>query len=151
MNLRQGIFDALTKEPTLTNKQLYNLFPKGNKTSIRVYANEVRNENNGVITPKIVTKSTHKPSRTGQQQPKKDSSNLNDQRFIDDPNELLFQTAIRELNKPNPSHQWASILLTLLDKSKILEVKSKTDVMEKYKRMDITTRLELLKSLEGRS
>lgn len=71
--------------------------------------------------------------------------------IIDNPNELLITTAIRELNKSSPDVRWATILLNILDKSKQLEIKTQEGVMDKYKRMDIATRLELLKKLESRS
>jgi len=104
MNLRQSILDALQKEPTLTNKQLYNLYPKGNRTSIRVYANEVRNKTNSGITPKNNHNSTLKPSKPS---PPQETTS-----FIDDPNELLMSVAVRELNKPSPDPRWANILIS---------------------------------------
>ena len=41
--------------------------------------------------------------------------------------------AMRELNKPDPKVQWGNILLTLLDKTKQLEAKSKKEVMIRRK------------------
>ncbi|KKN03522.1 hypothetical protein LCGC14_1106890 [marine sediment metagenome] len=58
---------------------------------------------------------------------------IDDSTFIDDPNELLMSCAMRELNKPNPKVQWGNILLTLLDKTKQLEAKSKKEVMIRRK------------------
>ncbi len=46
-----------------------------------------------------------------------------EQNFIDDPVELLTSVCKRSLNKPNPDARWASILLTLLDKTNKLEYK----------------------------
>lgn len=43
--------------------------------------------------------------------------------LIDDPVELLTSTCVRELNKKAPDSRWASILLTLLDKTNKLEYK----------------------------
>lgn len=120
MNLRQAVFDALSKEPTLTNKQLYNLFPKGNKTSIRVYIADFKKQNNVVITPKKIPKSTHKPSPP-----------LETTTFIDDPNELLMSVAVRELNKPDPDPRWASILINCKKEN----ITTKGDDIESFRKL----------------
>lgn len=67
--------------------------------------------------------------------------------IIDDPNELLMSVSMRELNKSNPEVRWANILLQLLDKTKQLEAKSKSEVQSKLKQYSITELIELRKRL----
>jgi hypothetical protein len=67
--------------------------------------------------------------------------------FIDDPNELLMSVAMRELNKSNPEVRWASILLQMLDKTKQLETKSKSEVKSKLKQYSSSELIELRKRL----
>jgi len=60
MVFKHDVINTVLNDPTLTNKQLYNLFEGKNKTSVRVYANMVRNKDNSVITK--VPKSSNKLS-----------------------------------------------------------------------------------------
>jgi hypothetical protein len=132
MNLRQSILDALQKEPTLTNKQLYNLNPKGNRTSIRVYANEVRNKTNSGITPKNNHNSTLKPSKPS---PPQETAT-----FIDDPNELLMSVAVRELNKPDPDPRWANILISCKKEN----ITIKNEMLDQFKQLPTKALVSLL-------
>jgi len=57
-SLREDVHDLVKKDPSMKNGQLYLLFPDASKSSVRVYANEIRNiyiANNpnvsGVISP----------------------------------------------------------------------------------------------------
>jgi len=69
------------------------------------------------------------------------SPNIDVLRFIDNPDELLLSTAIRELNKPNPDPRWATILINC----KKEKITNKTDVMEQFKQLPTKTLLSLLK------
>jgi len=79
----------------------------------------------------------------------KKSHNLSTTSFIDEPNELLLNTAVRELNKPIPDVRWANILLQLLDKSDKLNIKttSEKEAMEKLRQMPMEALLNLRKGL----
>ena len=74
-------------------------------------------------------------------------SNVVNTDLIDDPNELLMSCAMRELNKSNPEVRWANILLQLLDKTKQLEAKSKSDVQSQLKQYSTSELIELRKKL----
>ena len=66
-------------------------------------------------------------------------------RFIDDPNELLLSTAIRELNKPNPDPRWANILINC----KKEKITTKTEVIEEFRQQPTQLIVNLLnKSLQ---
>lgn len=71
--------------------------------------------------------------------------------FIDDPNELLMDCAIRELNKQNPEVRWASILINILDKTKQLEAisKDRVEVQSKLKQYSTIDLISLRKKLTG--
>jgi hypothetical protein len=73
----------------------------------------------------------------------------NNDNIIDDPNELLMSCAMRELNKSTPDVRWGNILLTLLDKTKQLETKSKKEVMIRRKLVKYSSNqlIELRKKL----
>jgi len=119
------------KHPGKSNSFYYRQFPKGNQSTIRNYKYRCKNAKNTVATHDAtnnkITKSNPKqpPQVEGLATPPTD--------FIDDPNELLMSCATRELNKANPNVRWANILLTLLDKTKQLEAKSKQEVMIRRK------------------
>ena len=89
------------------------------------------------------TKPKKKTITLGQGKP----SNVVNTDLIDDPNELLMSCAMRELNKSNPEVRWANILLQLLDKTKQLEAKSKSDVQSQLKQYSTSELIELRKKL----
>lgn len=74
---------------------------------------------------------------------------LSSEDIIDDPNELLMSVATRELNRPTPDVRWASVLLSLLDKTKQLESKTQEEVMvrSKLKKFSSNHLIELRKKL----
>lgn len=66
-------------------------------------------------------------------------------RFIDNPDELLLSTAIRELNKPNPDPRWATILINC----KKEKITTKTEVIEEFRQQPTQLIVNLLnKSLQ---
>ena len=70
------------------------------------------------------TDSTHKPS-------KPPPPKMEEQRFIDDPDELLTSVAIRELNKPDPDPRWANILISC----KKAKITTKGDDIESFRKL----------------
>jgi len=65
---------------------------------------------------KVIEKITKSNQKNSSQPPQ-------EKNFIDDPVELLTSSCMRQLNKQDPDARWASILLTLLDKTNKLEYK----------------------------
>ena len=61
-------------------------------------------------------------------------------RFIDNPDELLLSTAIRELNKPNPDPRWATILINC----KKEKITTKTEVIEEFRQQPTQLIVNLL-------
>ncbi len=61
--------------------------------------------------------------------------------FIDDPNELLLSTAIRELNKPNPDPRWANILISC----KKEKITTESEVIDQFKQQTTQTLVNILK------
>ena len=61
-------------------------------------------------------------------------------RFIDNPDELLLSTAIRELNKPNPDPRWATILINC----KKEKITTKTEVIEEFRQQPTRLLVNLL-------
>lgn len=70
-------------------------------------------------------------------------------KYLDDPDELLLSTAIRELNKPNPDPRWATILINC----KKEKITTKKDVLDQFKQLPTLALVNILnKSLrEGHS
>ena len=68
-------------------------------------------------------------------------------RFIDNPDELLLSTAIRELNKPNPDPRWATILINCKKEN----ISTKTEVIDKFKQLSIQARVNILKGLSQKT
>ena len=68
-------------------------------------------------------------------------------RFIDNPDELLLSTAIRELNKPNPDPRWATILINC----KKEKITTKTEVIDQFKQLSIQARVNILKGLSQKT
>lgn len=65
--------------------------------------------------------------------------------FIDDPDELLLSTAIRELNKPNPDPRWATILINCKKEN----INTKSEVLDQFKQLPTQALVNLLnKSLQ---
>ena len=64
-------------------------------------------------------------------------------RYIDDPDELLLSTAMRELNKPNPDPRWANILISC----KKEKITNKGDGIESFRKLPN----EILASLLNKS
>ena len=60
--------------------------------------------------------------------------------FIDNPDELLLNTAIRELNKPNPDPRWANILISCKKEN----ISTKSEVLEQFKQLNTQTLVNLL-------
>ena len=61
-------------------------------------------------------------------------------RFIENPDELLLSTAIRELNKPNPDPRWATILINC----KKEKITTKTEVIEQFRQQPTQLLVNLL-------
>jgi len=79
--------------------------------------------------------------------PKKNHNNIPKSRdtstpldFIDDPDELLLSTAIRELNKPSPDPRWATILINCKKEN----ISTKSEVIEQFKQLPTQTLVNLL-------
>ena len=68
-------------------------------------------------------------------------------RFIDDPDELLLSTAIRELNKPSPDPRWATILINCKKEN----ISTKTEVIDQFKQLSIQARVNILKGLSQKT
>lgn len=68
-------------------------------------------------------------------------------RFIENPDELLLSTAIRELNKPNPDPRWATILINCKKEN----ISTKTEVIDKFKQLSIQARVNILKGLSQKT
>ena len=129
-----------SKHPELGNEDYYSEFPDTPKGTIRYWKMKApKGINKSPTNPTNVdtTKKSIPPQNTAQEAPT----------LIDDPNELLMSTAMRELNKANPEVRWANVLLQLLDKTKQLEAKSKSEVQSKLKQYSITELIELRKKL----
>ena len=62
--------------------------------------------------------------------------------FIDDPDELLLSTAIRELNKPNPDPRWATILINC----KKEQITNKKNVMDQFRQLPTKALVNILKA-----
>lgn len=60
--------------------------------------------------------------------------------FIDDPDELLLSTAIRELNKPSPDPRWATILINCKKEN----INTKSEVIDKFKQLPTQALVNLL-------
>ena len=65
--------------------------------------------------------------------------------YIDDPDELLMNVAIRELNRPKPDPRWASILINCKKEN----ITTKSEVLEQFKQLPTQALVNLLsKSLQ---
>lgn len=120
------------KFPKRDNKFYYQQFPEGNKNTIRNYKYrcgiiEKTTATHDATNNKKITKSNQKTPN----QPPKQEKNI-----IDDPDELLYSVAMRELNKTNPNHQWARILIEVR-KENISQSKKEGKIRSKFKSMNI--------------
>ena len=118
--------------PQLTYEQL----AKKNDCSIRtVYrALDVKIPKNNNVR---MTKQNVKKKST----PEKES--ISPLTFIDNPDELLLSTAIRELNKPNPDPRWATILINC----KKERITAKRADIEQFKTLPTRALVNLLSKL----
>ena len=67
--------------------------------------------------------------------------------IIDDPDELLYSVAIRELNKQDPDPRWASILIQCRKQIGM----HKNEVMDSLQKQSTKALIEILKNLSGES
>ena len=83
------------------------------------------------------TKITHQPERvTSSPSP-----------IIDDPDELLYSVAIRELNKPQPDPRWASILIQCRKEIG----KRKDEMVDQLQKLPTKQLIEILEKQSGQS
>ena len=66
--------------------------------------------------------------------------------FIDDPDELLYSVAIRELNRSQPDPRWANILIQCREKIG----KHKTEVLDQLQKQPTRVLTEMLKKQSGK-
>ena len=86
-----------------------------------------------------------KIGQVGHKKPKiESSSGSNSQHsssiILDDPDELLYSVAIRELNKKNPDPRWANILINCRKEN----INIKGDVLEQFKQLPTQALVSLL-------
>ena len=60
--------------------------------------------------------------------------------FIDDPNELLYSVAMRELNKPDPDPRWANILISCKKEN----ISNKNESVDQFKQLTTKVLVNLL-------
>lgn len=136
-------------------KAFYKTHPKkGKGTSNKLYYDECPNVNKQTVKSWVFRlHGKAQPVETKPQIKKKTQSHIipPEHDFIDDPNELLMDCAIRELNKQNPEVRWASILINILDKTKQLEAinKDRVEVQSKLKQYSTIDLINLRKKLTG--
>ena len=133
-SLRQMVFKYKDDHPNAKPLEILEKFPDANEGSIRTYIKQWQGN--------IAKKSNI---------PKKKSSHFSappqgNTGFIDDPDELLYSVAIRELNKPNPNPQWARVLIEARQK-----IKQKDELVDTLQKSSIKELTEILKKRSGRS
>jgi hypothetical protein len=131
-NKKDRVIAILKKLPDATNKQLYNLLPDINQSSIRKYKADFLNKDNKTDSKKV--------AKTKKVKPKSFHSKASTLAFIDDPDELLLSTAIRELNKPNPDPRWATILINCKKEN----INTKEKVEEQFRQLTTQGLVNLL-------
>ena len=123
--------------PQLTYEQLAKKNDCSIRTVYRALDVKIPKNNNDNMTKTNVKKKSIPPQDTTQAL-----------QFIDDPNELLLSTAIRELNKPSPDPRWATILINCKKEN----ISTKSEVIEQFNQLPTQTLVNLLsKSLPNES
>ena len=131
------------KFPNKNNEFYYKQYPEGNKATIRSY--KYRCKTTKETTATHVATHNNKRRKSLSIPPKNTAQEV--LRFIDNPDELLLSTAIRELNKPNPDPRWATILINC----KKEKITTKTEVIDQFKQLSIQARVNILKGLSQKT
>lgn len=116
--------------PNEKNAFYYAHFPTENESTIRQYKSRaitLRSQKRKKVTKKVSRSTANNSS--------------DEKQFIDDPDELLYSVAIRELNKQNPDPRWANILISCRKEN----ITTKREVLEKFKNLPTQTLVSLLK------
>lgn len=126
--------DKIPKKPHTTCKKCSKDFNINFETSEKI--SKVPKNNKSTVKNK---KAPSTPHRT------------DDNKIIEDPNELLMSVAVRELNKQEPNVRWATILVNILKETKQLEAISiaKSEVQSKLKQYSTEDLIRLRKKLTG--
>lgn len=107
---KELVIRQLSIDPEISLKACQKVVPGLTKSNFYKIKKQWREDGGRVDTKKG---SDPRPKNKSQKPPfdhvRDGGSDLPD--YIDDPDELLMSVAIRELNRPDPSYQWANILL----------------------------------------
>ena len=136
MSLRKRVQEAVMSCPTLTNQQLYTMFDGKPKSSIRVYANEIRNHFRGDIAGDITIPTGVRKGAT------KNPSSTNTVGSAPDPydTDLL---AMNDIEQARHLYKQAICDKTLSMRERILAADKLVNLKDKQGKVDEHTKTEL--------
>ena len=123
------------KFPRRDNKFYYQQFPEGNQSTIRNYKYRC-----GIAEKTTASHDATTPKKKNIEKSRSFIPPSDDNRFIDDPDELLMSVAVRELNKPNPDPRWASILISCKKEN----ITNKSELLDQFKQLPTKALVNLL-------
>ena len=143
ISLRQQVFVFLKNNPNIKSDELKEKFKDESWNSVRTYRNQFWKEQK---------KSDISPITKGKQRDSNpiippETTNPTSQPIIDDPDELLYSVAIRELNKSQPDPRWATILIQCRKEIG----KRKNEVMDQLQKLPTKNLIEILEKQSGKS